>query len=90
MPTAPATHHAKNTANTTFSCGMLQNAGFGTIPCGGGGGVVANREPGTYIDRCFSEGKRLCGVTKLYQNLPKSYVATYVCQGVQGQVAVNV
>ena len=31
---------------------MLQNAGFGTIPCGGGGGgggVVANREPGTYI-----------------------------------------
>ena len=30
---------------------MLQNAGFGTIPCGGGGGggVVANREPGSYI-----------------------------------------
>ena len=49
LRTAPATHHAKNTANTTFSCGMLQNAGFGTIPCGGGGGVVANREPGTYI-----------------------------------------
>ena len=49
LRTAPATHHAKNTANTTFSCGMLQNAGFGTIPCGGGGGVVANREPGSYI-----------------------------------------
>ena len=43
-----------------------------------------------YIDRCFSEGKRLCGVTKLYQNLPKSYVVPCVCQGVQGQVAVNV
>ena len=30
---------------------MLQNAGFGTIPWGGegGGGVVANREPGSYI-----------------------------------------
>ena len=29
---------------------MLQNAGFGTIPCGGGGGgVVANREPGSYM-----------------------------------------
>ena len=26
---------------------ILQNAGFGTIP---GGGVVANREPGSYID----------------------------------------
>ena len=49
LRTAPASHHAKNTANTTFSCGMLQNAGFGTIPCGGGGGVVANREPGSYI-----------------------------------------
>ena len=30
---------------------MLQNAGFGTIPCGGGGGV-ANREPGSYIYVC--------------------------------------
>ena len=29
---------------------MLQNAGFGTITMGGGGGgVVANREPGSYI-----------------------------------------
>ena len=28
---------------------MLQNAGFGTIPWGGRGGVVANREPGSYI-----------------------------------------
>ena len=45
LRTAPATHHAKNTANTTFSCGMLPNAGFGTIPCGGGGGVVS--EPRT-------------------------------------------
>ena len=35
---------------------MLQNAGFGTIPCGGGG-VVANREPGTYI--CISHKKWL-------------------------------
>ena len=52
LRTAPATHHAKNTANTTFSCGMLQNAGFGTIPCGGGG-VVANREPGSYIRTCI-------------------------------------
>ena len=43
-----ASHRAKNTANTTFSCGMLQNAGFGTIPWGGGG-VVANREPGSYM-----------------------------------------
>ena len=35
---------------------MLQNAGFGTIPCGGGGGgVVANREPGSYISQFFSE-----------------------------------
>ena len=28
---------------------MLQNVGFGTIPWEGGGGVVANREPGSYI-----------------------------------------
>ena len=47
LQTAPATHHAKNTANTTFSCGMLQNAGFGTIPCGGGGG--GGSEPRTGI-----------------------------------------
>ena len=47
LRTAPATHHAKNTANTTFSCGMLQNAGFGTIPCGGGGG--GGSEPRTGI-----------------------------------------
>ena len=46
---APATHRARNTANTTFSCRMLQNAGFGTIPWGGEGGGVANREPGSYI-----------------------------------------
>ena len=31
---------------------MLQNAGFGTIPCGGGG--VANREPGSYIFNYFN------------------------------------
>ena len=40
LRTAPATYHAKNTANTTFPCGMLQNTGFGTIPWGrevGGG-----------------------------------------------------
>ena len=58
LRTAPATHRAKNTANSAFSCGMLQNAGFGTIPWGGGGS-----EPRTgiiyiyiYIDihLCFS------------------------------------
>ena len=38
LRTAPATHRARNTANTTFSCRMLQNTGFGTIPWGGGGG----------------------------------------------------
>ena len=36
LRTAQATHRAKNTANSAFSCGMLQNAGFGTIPWGGG------------------------------------------------------
>ena len=47
----PASHRARNTANTTLSCRMVQKAGFGTIPWGGGGGggVVANREPGSYI-----------------------------------------
>ena len=39
----------KNTANTTFSCGMLQNAGLWPYHGGGWGGVVANREPGSYI-----------------------------------------
>ena len=48
-----ATHRARNTANTTFSCRMLQNVGFGTIPWEGGGGGVANREPGSYIDVCI-------------------------------------
>ena len=38
LRTAPATHRARNTANTTFSCRMLQNTGFGTIPWGGEGG----------------------------------------------------
>ena len=53
LQTAPASHRARKTANTTFSCRMLQNAGFGTIPWGGeGGGVVANREPGSYIHVC--------------------------------------
>ena len=37
---------------------MLQNAGFGTIPCGGGG-VVANREPGTYICDIFHSKKQI-------------------------------
>ena len=49
LRTAPATHHAKNTAKTTFSCGMLQNAGFGTIPCGGGGGGSEPRTGIIYI-----------------------------------------
>ena len=38
LRTAPATHRAKNIANSAFSCGMLQNAGFGTIPWGEGAG----------------------------------------------------
>ena len=53
LRTAPATHHAKNTANT-FSCGMLQNAGFGTIPCGGGGGGSEPRTGIIYIYICKS------------------------------------
>ena len=36
LQTVPAPHRAKNTANSAFSRGMLQNAGFGTIPWGGG------------------------------------------------------
>ena len=47
LRTAPATHRAKNTANSAFSCGMLQNAGFGTIPWGGG---PAGPGPVPYID----------------------------------------
>ena len=52
LRTAPATHHAKNTPNTTFSCGMLQNAGFGTIPCGGGGGGSEPRTGNIYTCTC--------------------------------------
>ena len=44
LRTAPATHRAKNTANSAFSCGMLQNAGFGTVPLGGGRQRTTNRD----------------------------------------------
>ena len=47
LRTAPATHRARNTANTTFSCRMLQNTGFGTITWGGEGG--GGSEPRTGI-----------------------------------------
>ena len=46
----------KNTANTTFSCGMLQNAGFGTIPCGGGGGGGSEPRTGIIYGLGFSPG----------------------------------
>ena len=35
LQTAAASHRPRNIANTTFSCRILQNAGFGTIPWGG-------------------------------------------------------
>ena len=48
LQTAPASYRARNTANATLSCRMLQNAGFGTIPWGGEGGGGGS-EPRTGI-----------------------------------------
>ena len=63
LRTAPATHRAKNTANSAFSCGMLQNAGFGTIPWGGGGRRAQGRSHIRLLDdenkspRCLTKVK---------------------------------
>ena len=62
LRTAPATHRARNTANTTFSCRMLQNTGFGTIPWGGGGG---GSEPRT-------------GIIYVYINYKYIYIYVYI------------
>ena len=45
LRTVPATHHAKNTENNLFSCGMLQNA---AIPWEGGWWRTANQDLCTY------------------------------------------
>ena len=92
LRTAPATHHAKNTANTTFSCGMLQNAGFGTIPCGGGGGS----EPRTgIIYRNFCVSLCVCEVAlerALAENQAKSYFVQHpqkLCPEISWQTGVS-
>ena len=47
LRTAPATHRARNTANT-FHAECCKTQVLGPYHGGGGGGVVANREPGSY------------------------------------------